>query len=129
MLAGDMDREDVQRSVVERYFKAMQQGPDGEDDLVGLFAEDAVYIEPFGGDQAPHVGTAQIRAWLRASWDMAPPELRLRVDRVHVEGDQVRADWTCTSPALPEPLRGVDRYTIRGGRIARLETRLHPRMD
>jgi ketosteroid isomerase-like protein len=129
MLAAVMDREDGQRSVVERYFKAMQRGPDGEDELVALFAEDAVYIEPFGGDQQPHVGTAEIRAWLRASWDDTPPELVLRVDRVLVDGDRVHADWTCTSPALPEPLRGVDHYTIRGGRIVRLETRLHPRMD
>jgi ketosteroid isomerase-like protein len=129
MLAGVMDHGDAQRSIVERYFKAMQRGPGGEDDLLALFADDAVYVEPFGGDQAPHVGTAEIRAWLKASWDSAPPELVLRVDRVQVDGDQVQADWTCTSPALPEPVRGVDRYTIRGGRIARLETRLHPRMD
>ena len=36
----------------------------------------------------------------------------LRVDRADVDGDQVQADWTCTSPALPEPVRGVDRYTM-----------------
>jgi hypothetical protein len=41
--------------------------------LAAHSAEDAVYVEPFGGDQAPHVGTAEIRAWLKASWDSAHP--------------------------------------------------------
>jgi hypothetical protein len=63
---------------VQKYFKAMQRGADGEDDLVGLFAGDAVCQEPFGG---------------------RPP-------------DQGRAD----------------RFTIRDGKIMRLESEvLEPR--
>jgi len=34
---------------LQKYFKAMQRGMDGEDELAGLFAGDAVYQEPFGG--------------------------------------------------------------------------------
>ena len=125
MLAA-VDSEDARHAVVERYFRAMQRGREGEQELVALFAEDAVYVEPFGGDQAPHVGRAEIQAWLHASWDASPPELTLRVDRVRVDGAQVEADWTCSSPALPAPIEGVDRYTIRDGRITRLETRFRP---
>lgn len=102
MLAAVMDGDpDARHPLVERYFRAMQRGPEGEEELVALFAEDAVYVEPFSGDQAPHVGRAEIQAWLHASWDHSPPELTLRVDRVRVDGDQVEAAWTCTSPALP----------------------------
>lgn len=32
------------RETVERYFRAMQRGPEGEDELVALFADDAVYL-------------------------------------------------------------------------------------
>jgi ketosteroid isomerase-like protein len=127
MLAAVMDGDpDARHPLVERYFRAMQRGQEGEEELVALFAEDAVYVEPFSDEQAPHVGRAEIQVWLHASWDRSPPELTLRVDRVRVDGDLVEADWTCTSPALPAPIEGVDRYTIRDGRIARLETRFRP---
>jgi ketosteroid isomerase-like protein len=112
----------VTRDLVERYFRAMQRGPDGEDDLVALFAEDAVYVEPFTG--GTHEGRDAIRAWLNGSRADAPPDLRLTVERVDVAGDTVEAHWTCESPAFARPATGRDRFTIRDGRIARLESTL-----
>jgi ketosteroid isomerase-like protein len=100
----------------------MQRGPDGEDDLVALFAEDAVYVEPFSG--GVHEGRDAIRAWLNASWADAPPDLALTVERIDAAGDTVETHWTCESPAFARPARGRDRFTIRDGRIARLESRL-----
>jgi SnoaL-like domain len=55
---------------LQKYFKAMQRGMDGEDELVGLFAGDAVDQEPFGGQTL--TGRDAIREWLRASRVQAP---------------------------------------------------------
>ena len=98
----------------------MQRGREGEDELVALFADDAVYVEPFSG--GTHEGRDAIRAWLDGSWSDAPPDLRLTVERIDVAGDTVEAHWTCESPAFARPARGRDRFTIRDGRIARLES-------
>jgi ketosteroid isomerase-like protein len=112
---------------LERYFRAMQRGPEGEDDLVALFAEDAVYIEPFTGGQ--HDGRDAIRSWLHASWRDQPPGIRLTVNRVDVVEEVVEVSWTCESDAFTRPARGRDRFTIRDGRIARLESRLTERPE
>jgi hypothetical protein len=100
----------------------MQRGPEGEDELVALFADDAVYVEPFSGGR--HVGREAIRSWLRASWEHQPPGIRLTVERVEVVEDTVEATWTCESEAFAQPVRGRDRFKIRHGRIARLESEL-----
>ena len=51
------------RSTVERYLAGMQAGPGGLEDLVGLFDDDAVYVEPFMGQPQVHAGKAEIRAF------------------------------------------------------------------
>src|SRR5689334_13543578 len=107
---------------LERYFRAMQRGPEGEDELVALFAEDAVYVEPFSG--AEHVGRDAIRAWLRGSWADQPPAIRITVERLEVVEHVVEADWVCESDAFARPARGRDRFTIRDRHITRLETEL-----
>jgi ketosteroid isomerase-like protein len=107
---------------LDRYFRAMQRGPEGEDELVALFAEDAVYIEPFSGQQ--HTGRDAIRAWLRGSLRDQPPGIRLTVDRLDVVEQTIVASWTCESDAFARPARGRDHFTIRDGRITRLESRL-----
>ena len=109
------------RHLIDRYFDAMRAGRDGEEALLALFADDAVYTEPFTGVARTHTGKAAIRACFQASWESAPPDMGLTVDRVDLDGDTVRSEWTCTSPAFPGPMKGVDRYTLRDGRIARLE--------
>ncbi|MCB9595987.1 MAG: nuclear transport factor 2 family protein [Sandaracinaceae bacterium] len=107
--------------VVQSYFAAMQTGRDAADALFALFVDDAVYVEPFTGASRTHEGRAAIEACIRESWDHAPPDLALEVNRIDVDGDVVRSEWTCTSPVFEAPVRGVDVCTVRGGRIARLE--------
>ena len=104
------------------YFRAMQRGPEGVDELVSLFTDDAVYVEPFTPGGGVHVGRAAIAEWLRASAELSPPSMRLTVDRVDAGDDVIEAAWTCESPAFLRPSRGRDRFTLRDGRIARLET-------
>ena len=94
------------KSLIERYFSAMRRGAHAEDELIELFADDAVYIEPFT-DTTPAVGVEQIRDRLRRGW-----------------GSEATARWVCRSPALPGPIEGVDRYRIEEGRITRLEVRI-----
>lgn len=105
---------------VEKYFNAMQRGSEGEDELLALFADDAVYHEPFGGQTLN--GRDAIGDWIRASRDQAPPDLVINVERIDVVGEVVEATWTCESPIFVTPTRGRDRFTIRGGKIERLES-------
>jgi len=107
-----------------RYFKAMQHGPDGLAELVSLFTDDAVYLEPFTPGGGRHVGREQIGGWLAESQAHAPLELRLTVDRVDAHEDEIEVTWTCESPAFSQPSRGTDRFTLRDGKIARLVTTL-----
>ena len=53
-----------------------------------------------------------------------PPDMVVTMNRIDAEGQRVRAEWTCTASVLAEPMRGVDLYTLRDGKIARLETTL-----
>ena len=109
--------------VVQEYFKAMQAGSAAAQTLFSLFADDAVYVEPFSGTERTHRGRAQIEACFAGSWKETPPDLGLSVNRVDVDGDVVRSEWTCTSPAFETPVRGVDLCTVNAGRITRLEVR------
>ena len=109
------------RRVVENMFKAMQAGPEGENAMMELFAEDAVFVEPFCGEVRTHQGKDAIRASFQEMWKDPAPDMKLMVDRVDVDGDRVRADWTCTSPAFATPMRGHDLFNIESGRITRLE--------
>jgi hypothetical protein len=111
---------------LEGYFRAMQRGPEGEDELIALFAEDAVYIEPFCGQQ--HAGRDAIRSYLRQSWRDPPPGIRLTVERLEISEQVIEASWPCESGAFSRPARGRDRVTIRYWQIIRLESRLtdHP---
>lgn len=107
--------------VVHAYFEAMKAGASRVDDLLALFAEDATYIEPFSGETRTHTGWSAIADTIRTSLKNPPPDMTLEVDRVDVDGDVVRSEWTCTSPVFPGPMKGVDRCTVKAGRIQRLE--------
>ena len=111
------------RRVIETYFAAMRRGAAAEDELVGLFSETAVYVEPFSGEP-PAVGIDEIRSRLRQGWEEPLPEMELDVLEVEVDGKHSRSVWECRSPALPGPVRGEDSYEIVGGRITRLEVRI-----
>ena len=111
----------MSEKVIEQLFKAMQMGPGGEEDLMVLFAEDAVFIEPFAGEPRTHEGKEAIRGSFRNMWSEPESDLRLVLDRVDVDGEQLRAEWTCTSSAFATPMKGHDLFTIASGLISRLE--------
>jgi hypothetical protein len=111
-----------QRQTVEDLFRAMQAGPAGEEAMMGLFAEEAVFIEPFSGQPQEHSGKTAIRQSFRDQWQNPLPELSLVLDRVDLDGPVIRAEWTCTSPFFPTPMRGYDLFTLDdAGKIERLE--------
>ncbi|MCA9494168.1 MAG: nuclear transport factor 2 family protein [Myxococcales bacterium] len=112
--------------VVRQYFICMQRGAEAETDLLALFHDDAVYVEPFTapGTSRTHEGKPAIRAALRQGWEAPPPDMTLTVDRIDTDGDEVTSRWTCASPVFPGPIAGEDRYVVREGRIARLDVRL-----
>lgn len=114
----------TERQVIDGYFAAMRRGSEAEADMMALFAEDAVYIEPFTGTGTPAVGKEAVRARLRAGWQTPLPDMELEVLAVDVDGATARTRWECRSPALPAPIVGEDRYEIRHGLITRLEVRL-----
>jgi hypothetical protein len=99
----------------------MQAGPSGEPLMLSLFQEDAVFIEPFSGQPVSHVGLDAIRDSFREQTAHPLPDMCLTLDRVDMDGALLRAEWTCTSSAFPSPMRGYDLFTIKDGKIARLE--------
>lgn len=112
------------RQVVDRYFHAMRAGAAAEDELMALFAADAIYTEPFTGSSRTHHGHDAIRRCFQEAWLNPPPDLQLTVDRVDLDGARVQARWTCTSPAFPAPVAGRDSYRIVEGKIAELTVEL-----
>jgi ketosteroid isomerase-like protein len=109
------------RAVVERLFRAMQAGADGEGEMMALFAPDATFIEPFSGQAIAHSGRNAIRESFRQQTAHPMPDMKLTLDRVDLDGSIVKANWTCTSSAFPAPMRGHDLFTIQNGQITRLE--------
>ncbi len=57
------------RTLIERYVALMQVGAGGLDELLGLFTDDAVYVEPFSGQPTAHSGRAEIRAFFQHAFD------------------------------------------------------------
>ncbi len=112
------------RDLIERYFAAMRRGAEAEDEMMELFADDAVYVEPFTGAAEPWVGKDAVRTALRRGWEQPLPDLELHVRRIDIGGTEATAEWVCTSSALPGPVTGSDRYTISNGKITRLEVRI-----
>lgn len=116
----------TQREAIERYYQAMEAG--SREQMDGLFADEATYIEPFSqnGAPTPHVGREAIVAWLAASFEQGNRGLTVTLDRLDIDGDTAVAEWTCTGPTLPGPMKGHDRYRVAEGRITSLETRFGP---
>jgi hypothetical protein len=112
---------EVDRKIVEDLCGGMQIGPAAEGSILALFADDAVFVEPFTGQVQTHVGKPAIQACLSSMWQNRAPDFRLTVDRVDMDGDTVLAEWTCTSTFMPGPMRGQDLLKTKGGKISRLE--------
>ena len=119
-----MERRDVESEGVARAFlRAMETGATAEEEMMSLFAENAVYLEPFSGRVQHHTGREAIRTVMRQGWKNPLPGIRIEVDSVAVAGAVVTAAWTCISPALPGGrASGTNTYTIQNGLITRLET-------
>lgn len=110
---------------VSEFFRCMQAGAPSADAMMALFAADAEYVEPFSGTVQTHRGAKAIRAAMTPAWEQPLPEMTISIDRVELVAETVRAEWTCRSPALPGGAgRGVNVFTLVGGRIVRLETTL-----
>lgn len=109
------------RDLIENLYKAMQAGAAGENAMLGLFAEGAVFIEPFSGEPKTHTGLSAIRAWFQDTCKELAPDMRLQLDRVDLDAGRVRAVWTCYSSAFSTPMRGIDHFTIEHGKIRHLE--------
>lgn len=116
-----MKLDQAQRDVVDRFFKAMQAGKEGEEALMALFSGDAVLTESFGGEPQTHHGIDAVRESFRCTWEQPVPDVKLEVNRVDLDGAQVRAEWTCTAPAFPTPIKGHDLFEISDGKISKLE--------
>jgi ketosteroid isomerase-like protein len=115
----------VAPEIIGRFFNAMQTGAANEAEMMALFADDAVYVEPFTGAPARHEGKAAVRAALAGGWRNPLPDMTITMDEVEVAGPQVTARWTCRSPALPGGEgSGVNIFRLRDGLIVSLETRL-----
>jgi SnoaL-like domain len=105
----------------------MQMGPAGEDAIVELFADDAVYVECLtSGDRSEraHKGKAAIREAFRIGLKWNPPDFEITLDRLEIEGDELVSLWTCNSSQMQAPVSGRDTYRLERGKIKRLETRL-----
>ena len=112
------------KELVELYIHSMEC--QDKDALLSLFADGAVYVEPFAGSPQTHQGKAEIREWMDAQPEFRPDDLKITLDRLDVQQDSATADWTCTASVFPAPMRGRDFYTIRDGKISRLETTMMP---
>jgi uncharacterized protein (TIGR02246 family) len=112
------------RDLVERYFAAMRRGAAAEEEMMALFSDDAVYVEPFTGEGEPWVGKESVRTALRRGWEQPLPDLELVVKRIEIRDGAATAEWVCTSPVLPGPVTGRDEYIIADGKITRLEVRI-----
>ncbi|MFO1041006.1 MAG: nuclear transport factor 2 family protein [Planctomycetaceae bacterium] len=116
-----------EKLIVNRFFSAMQVGATAEAEMMSLFHDDAVYIEPFTGRMRTHSGKLAIRACMVEGWRNPLPEVRIEINALTVEGAEVIVQWTCHSPGLPGGTgKGENRFTLQGGLIIRLETRIHP---
>jgi uncharacterized protein (TIGR02246 family) len=111
-----------EHKVVEDLFRAMQAGPAGEEAMMSLFTDDAVFTENFSGQPLTHEGKDAIRQAFRAlTQQEGPPDIQLNLERVDRVGPDIRADWNCTSSVFPAPMRGHDLFRVTGGRITRLD--------
>lgn len=110
---------------ISNFFLAMQAGAPGGSTMEQLFADDAVYEEPFSGSMKTHAGRGAIIETMKQGWAYNPADIHIAIDRAEANGDAVVIDWTCYSSALPGGVgRGTNRFTMRGGKIARLVTTL-----
>lgn len=116
-----MPVKDEDRMVVEKVFQAMHAGPEGGELMASLYAEDAVMVEPFSGKPNTLQGKEAIVAFYGEAVKNSPPDMKVTLDRLDMDQDKVRAEWTCTSSTFPKPMRGYDLYRIVDSKIQYVE--------
>lgn len=110
---------------VSNFFLAMQAGKPGKEALEAMFAEDAVYEEPFTGTTRRHEGRAAIMAAMALGWEMPMIDTRIEVRSAETKGGEVHVAWTCHSPSIPGGKgSGLNRFVFRDGLIVSLLTTL-----
>ena len=120
-----MDVASSDRTLIEQVTAAMQAGDAGKEAMIALFADDATLIDSFSGQQQTSAGKDAVRARYYAMVaEPRPPDFLLKLDRLDTDGKQVIANWSCTSSVFPGPMLGVSHYTIRDGKIQRLEIKI-----
>ncbi len=67
---------------IKRFFAAMQAGATAEPEMMALFADDAVYVEPFSGREREHRGKVAIRQAMAEGWKTPLPDMRIEIDCV-----------------------------------------------
>lgn len=110
---------------ISNFFLAMQAGRAGAPTMAALFAEDAIYEEPFSGPIVTHTGRAAIMAVMEQGWNFPLPDIHLVIDRAETTAGRIAIDWTCNSPALPGGKgQGRNIFTLKDGKIVHLVTTL-----
>lgn len=116
--------------LIGRFFNAMMQGESAAAEMSSLFAEDAIYVEPFSGKAKSHTGRSKILRAMQQGWKSPLPDMRITVDQVEADDFGVKAAWTCRSPALPKgAASGVNIFLLDKTKINRLETHLAHHLD
>ncbi|WP_421853936.1 nuclear transport factor 2 family protein [Oricola sp.] len=110
---------------ISNFFLAMQAGKTGAEALAACFTDNAVYEEPFTGEMRRHEGRDAVMAAMALGWEMPMIDMRIRIDHVATDADEIRVGWTCFSPSIPGGKgSGLNRYRMEEGLIAQLITTL-----
>ncbi|WP_434050677.1 MAG: nuclear transport factor 2 family protein [Roseibium sp.] len=110
---------------IANFFLAMQAVPSGTDLLGSIFADDAIYSEPFSGQSEPHRGRDAILAAFAASRSEDFDDAVINLVAVEIEGNTITVKWTCYSRAIPGGSgSGTNIFTVSDGKVVSLVTTL-----
>lgn len=110
---------------ITNFFLAMQAGPSGAALLGELFADDAIYSEPFSGATEPHKGREAILSAFDGSRSDDFDDAVIHLGSIEVNGEEITVGWTCFSKAIPGGQgSGTNVFTLRDGLIVSLVTTL-----
>lgn len=110
----------IQRQKIQDVFDAMEAGVAGESKILSSFSQDAVMIEPFsqGGQPTTVEGLESIRQWfLHSTEGDGPHDLKLSIERIDIDGEGFRVDWTCDSASFPTKMEGYDIFKFNDDRV------------
>ncbi|MEM9044059.1 MAG: nuclear transport factor 2 family protein [Pseudomonadota bacterium] len=110
---------------VSNFFLALQAGPHGLASLAEMFAQDAVYFEPFSGRSEPHKGREAIAAAFDASRSGAFDDAVISLQGSEIDDEKISVRWTCVSKSIPGGRgSGTNVFKLKAGLIVSLVTTL-----